>query len=232
MPHRPHSLALTVLCAALASGPLFAATPPATKPATKPTTTPTATKPTEKPYPATAHQTIEQVSTALLAAVPALAERYESQPQDFYQGIEQIVAPWIDFDSFYKGVMGRQHYSAANPQQRANFKQALRQDLIETYGKALLRVTADTRYEVVPPKTEEPKPGKPVWVKQRLFTATGRIEVLYRMHRRTAAGRWQLRDALLDGISMGKTFRSQFARSAQENAGDLDQVIAKWDSAD
>ena len=35
---------------------------------------------------------------------------------------------------------------------------------------------------------------------------------------------------IVNGLNMGKTFRSQFDQSMQQYAGDFEQVIANWSS--
>ena len=41
---------------------------------------------------------------------------------------------------------------------------------------------------------------------------------------------WRVINVIINGINLGKTFRSQFVQAAQKNQGDLDQVIANWGS--
>jgi phospholipid transport system substrate-binding protein len=44
-------------------------------------------------------------------------------------------------------------------------------------------------------------------------------------------GEWKLINVVLNGINLGKTFRSQFMQ-AMKKQGDLNQVIAEWAEAD
>ena len=179
-------------------------------------------------YPETAHETIELVTTSLLTDLQALQLVYDASPEQFYQGIDSIVSPWIDFDAFYKGVMGRKYYTAASEEQRTRFKAVFHASLIQTYAKGLLGVE-ETKFEVAPAKPPT-KPGGSVHVQQTLFSGSGRIAVVYTMGQ-AEDGRWRLKNVILEGINLGKTFRNQFARSARENAENLDLVIEGW-SAD
>jgi len=61
--------------------------------------------------PATANDTIAYVTDSLLAELPVLSAGFDDSPESFYQGIDRLVSPWIDYESFYKGVMGREHYT-------------------------------------------------------------------------------------------------------------------------
>ncbi len=177
--------------------------------------------------PSTADKTLELVSTELLSSIEELQRIYDESAELFYQEIDSIVSPWIDFDSFYRGVMGRKYYGLATSEQRDTFREVFRQSLIQTYGKGLLGVE-ETRFEIDPPPnvTEE---ARSVPVKQTLYSAAGRIEVVYSMGR-TEGGVWKVKNVILEGINLGKTFRSQFARSAREHNENLDLVIANWAS--
>lgn len=177
--------------------------------------------------PETAEATIDLVTTDLLASLQELSDVYDESPDEFYSGIDAIVSPWIDYDAFFKGVMGRKYYTAATQDQRNRFKEVFHTSLIQTYGKGLLGVE-ETRFEIAPAKPPR-KEGGPVQVEQTLFSGSGRIVVLYTMAQ-SDAGRWQLRNVILEGINLGKTFRNQFARSAREHQEDLDKVIEDWSS--
>jgi len=43
-------------------------------------------------------------------------------------------------------------------------------------------------------------------------------------------GQWKVINVIINGINLGKTFRGQFTQSSQKNDGDIDKVIASWDS--
>ena len=176
-------------------------------------------------FPETAHATIEKVTTELLSELPALSASYDQSPEDFYKGIDRLVSPWIDYESFYKGVMGREYYTEATPEQRQRFKEVFQQSLVETYGKGLLGIS-ETRFEIAPPV---PVSGSSVPVQQTLYSGDGKVDVVYTMGQ-TETGRWQLKNVILEGINLGKTFRNQFARSARSYADDLDKVIENWSS--
>lgn len=178
-------------------------------------------------FPKTAEATIDFVSTELLSSLEELSSKYDESPEEFYAGIDKIVSPWIDFDAFYKGVMGRKYYTSASKEQRERFKGVFHTSLIETYGKGLLGVE-ETKFEIAPAAPPK-KPGDSVHVEQTLFSGSGRIAVVYTMGQ-AEDGRWKLKNVVLEGINLGKTFRNQFARSARENAEDLDLVIDDWSS--
>jgi len=178
-----------------------------------------------KLFPDTPHETIELVSAELLSELQNLLIVYDESAENFYAGIDDIVSPWIDFDAFYKGVMGRKYYTAASQSQRDRFKEVFHQSLIQTYGKGLLGVE-ETRFEVAPSKAPK-KPGGSTHVEQTLFSGSGRIAVVYTMGQ-AEDGRWRLKNVVLEGINLGKTFRNQFARSARENSENLDLVIDGW----
>ena len=50
------------------------------------------------------------------------------------------------------------------------------------------------------------------------------------MGRRKTDPNWKLINVVLDGVNLGKTFRSQFAQAVKEHEGNLDAAIAGWPS--
>ena len=44
-------------------------------------------------------------------------------------------------------------------------------------------------------------------------------------------GEWKLINVVLNGINLGKTFRSQFAQAYKQYGGNLDKVIDHWGQA-
>ena len=179
----------------------------------------------EQSYPGTPHETLELVTEELLAAVTRLEPSYDESPESFYEGVSDVVSPWIDFDAIYRGVMGRTYYPQASEEQRQRFKVVFSKSLIETYSKGLLGIEG-TRYEI-DPVSSEALSRKSVPVKQTLFSGSGRVTVIYSMVL-GEEGRWRLKNVILEGINLGKTFRGQFARSARKHNEDLDLVIANW----
>ncbi len=77
-----------------------------------------------------------------------------------------------------------------------------------------------------PPK-EDISEQKRVNVIQEIATADGVNKISYTMVKRKS-GQWKLINVVLDGVNLGKQFRTQFAQAVKENKGDIDAAIKGW----
>lgn len=69
-----------------------------------------------------------------------------------------------------------------------------------------------------------------VSVKQEIRSVDGNYPLEYSMGL-SKSGQWKVINVIINGINLGKTFRNQFVQAAQKNGGDIDAVIAGWDSS-
>ena len=175
-------------------------------------------------YPSTADETIQKVFDELFSNLDELMDTYDQSESEYYNKIDSVMSPWIDYESIAKGVMGRKYFTMATEQQRKEFQETFKASLLETYGKSLLGVE-NPDFELETP--DSGNEGSSAQIRQTLFSGTGRVVVIYAMGK-AEDGRWQVRNLILEGINLGRTFRNQFARSAQEYNEDLDQVISNW----
>lgn len=184
-----------------------------------------ATATAQTAYPRTADETIRKVFEDLFSNLEELMDTYEQSEPEYYRKIDSVISPWIDYDSIARGVMGRKYYTMATEEQRQRFLETFKGSLVETYGKSLLGVE-DPDFELEGSESGNGT-GSSAQIRQTLFSATGRVVVIYSMGQ-ADDGRWQVKNVILEGINLGRTFRNQFARSAQEYSEDLDKVINNW----
>jgi len=175
-------------------------------------------------FPATAHATVAYISDGLIGMLGHARERFNEDPQGFYSDIDSVIAPWLDFDAWTSGVMD-EYFEQASEEQVQAFTDVFHQSLVETYAKGLLNVK-DATYEIAPPR-ERDEDKNLVGVSQKIHSGSEHIQVQYTMVK-GSDGRWQIKNARLDGISLGPVFRSQFKGAAEDNGGDIDLVIQNW----
>lgn len=175
-------------------------------------------------FPETADGTIRKVFDELFANLDELLDTYDQSEAEYYQKIDQAMSPWIDYESIARGVMGRKYYTMATEEQRNNFQETFKSSLVRTYGNSLLGVE-NPDYELEAP--ESSGSDSSAQIRQTLVSGSGRVVVIYVMGQ-SGDGRWQVKNVVLEGINLGRTFRNQFARSAQEYNEDLDKVISNW----
>jgi phospholipid transport system substrate-binding protein len=165
---------------------------------------------------------IEGVSQKLLSVIRSNAQYANSDPQRYYSAIEGVLTPVVDFDFIARGVMGR-YAKQATASQRSRFSSAFRRDLVATFARGVANF-GDLDVKVVNPGTLPS--GNRVNVLQEVRSKEGITKVSYTLVR-NRAGEWKLINVILNGVNLGKTFRSQFSQSMQ-SYGDIDKVISNW----
>jgi phospholipid transport system substrate-binding protein len=177
--------------------------------------------------PRSAVQSIQQTVDSLLQVIREGKGYFDTDPDRFYQAVENVLDPVIDFNTFSRGVMAL-YYKRATPAQRQHFEENFRSALIHTYGKALLSY-GDEKVEVLPDDRPQTQPDRDS-VKTEITSKEGKIyPVVYSM-RLGKDDVWRVYNLIINGINIGLTYRNQFASSMKspQHRGNLDAVIANW----
>lgn len=189
-----------------------------------------------------AAQSPDQLITQTTERVVSLAKEaqgyYDKDPQRLNKQVERVMSDVVDFDGFARGVMGMyasdQRFKALKTDAEraaftarvARFTEIFRRGLVETYAKGLLRFDGQ-RIEVVAGRSSVN--GANATVVQNIYgNADKPYVVQYSLRQGASGGEWKLRNVIIEGVNLGSTYRSQFASSAEQYHGDLDQVIANW----
>ena len=179
------------------------------------------------------YQLIEGITDAVLAEIDryraeldASAEEAVKQRQfDCFVGqVDRILGQVVDFDWIALKVMGSDA-KVASTEQKALFAAAFRSGLVDTYGRGLLSYSSE---KIVLLPAEEIGDRRKVTVRQQIVGAETTYPLQYTMALKN--GQWKVLNVIINGINLGKTFRGQFTQSSQKNKGDIDKVIANWDS--
>jgi len=174
------------------------------------------------------HEVIRKTGDDLIKVIEEGRSYFDSDPERFYVAVQNVLDPVVDFDSFSRGVMAV-HYRKASPEQRRRFRDSFKTGLVRTYGKALLNY-GDEKIEVLPSDRPSNQPDRASVTMN--VSSEGKIyPVVYSMNR-DAAGRWRMRNIIINGINIGLTYRNQFASAMKspQNRGNLDKVIDEWTS--
>lgn len=142
----------------------------------------------------------------------------------FVGEVDRILGQIVDFDWIALKVMGSDG-KVASAEQKAEFAETFRAGLVETYGRGLLNYSSE-RIVLLPAEDIEDK--RKVTVHQQIVGVEATYPLDYTMGLKD--GQWKVINVIINGINLGKTFRGQFAQSSQKNKGDIDKVIASWDS--
>ncbi len=171
------------------------------------------------------HQAVENATKDLLATIERERPNFKDKPDQFFTAVQDVLLPFIDFDTIARRVMG-QYYAAATPEQRSAFAEAFRNSLIKTYTKGLLEYNNEEI--VVLPAREGDRRGNRARVQMEIRSATGATyPVTYSMYE-SEGGQWLLENVTINGINIGLTFRNQFTHAVRMHKGNIDKVIANW----
>lgn len=181
---------------------------------------------------------VVQDATQKVMKVVVEADDYADQdPERYYQQIQVILDPVIDFRGFARSVMGpyasSERYRSLDEAGRATlrdqldrFTEVMRVGLVRTYSKGLLAF-GGSRIEVVQPPAEEAAKSR-VSVRQLVYSEEPEPYVMLYQMGRGKSGVWKLRNVIIESVNLGEIYRSQFEAAARKYEGNVDQVIENW----
>ena len=179
------------------------------------------------------NQLIEVVTDGMLAEIDRYRAEFDSAADDvlnqqrftcFVGRVDRILGNVVAFDWIALKVMGG-YGKRASAEQKLQFSEAFRAGLVETYGRGLLSYSSE---EIVLLPAEEVGDRRKVTVRQLIVGVEASYPLEYTMGLKN--GQWKVLNVIINGINLGKTFRGQFTQASQKNQGDIDKVIASWDT--
>ncbi|MDB3915133.1 ABC transporter substrate-binding protein [Gammaproteobacteria bacterium] len=140
--------------------------------------------------------------------------------------IKEIFEPMIDFKRVSAGVMGRQHYMKASPDQRNKFVDVFRNSLLDTYSETLAQ-WENQDIDTIFPETRDFIDKKSIEVRQILNTGSSKYPISYKL-RKNKDGSWMIINIIVNGVNLGLTFKNQFQALAIKNNGDIEKTLNGW----
>ncbi|MBF8639406.1 MULTISPECIES: MlaC/ttg2D family ABC transporter substrate-binding protein [Pseudomonas] len=170
-----------------------------------------------------AHDVIQQTTDKLLSDLQTNKETYRSNPDAFYNSLNEILGPVVDAEGISRSIMTVRYSRQASPEQMARFQENFKRSLMQFYGNALLEYN-NQGIKVLPATDNDPERTS---VGMEVRDSRGTVyPVSYTMV--NINGSWRVRNVIINGINIGKLFRDQFAQSMQANGNNLDKVIDSW----
>ncbi len=181
-----------------------------------------------------AHERIESATVEVIRLIEEAKTYADKNPERFYKEVDTVMAQYIDFSSFARSVMGKygsgRYLKSLSPAEQkihrarvARFEVLLKDRMIKTYAQGLLTFGGN-KIEVVPPKGEIDDDDS-VNVLQLVHNdGPYPHKLIYKM-KQDSNGKWWVRNVTIGSISMGLTFRGQFADALKANTNDLDKAI-------
>ncbi len=167
---------------------------------------------------------VESLTSKLLEQAKAGQEKLENEPAVFYSEIEEVLEPMVSFKFIAKNVMGSTYWKQSTEVQREQFITVFKRSLVETYVKGMSQ-NMDFKLEVLDKESKVLK--NKASIVQKITGPDSINHVVYSLGL-GKSGKWMVTNLTLDGVNLGKTFRSQFAQGMKENKNDIDATIASW----
>jgi len=176
---------------------------------------------------ASARQVVESSTDSLLLQIVEHRDLYKQDTQKFYDDIDGLLTPVVDFERIARRVMAK-YYRSASEDQRERFVNVFKQSLMNVYAKGLLDFDNE-KVEVLNSRAGSTDPEKDQ-VDIIVVSKNGNeFPISYSMFL-DDDGQWKMENVIVNGINIGLTYRNQFARLMQVNSNDIDKVIDSWTS--
>ncbi|MBE9538027.1 MAG: ABC transporter substrate-binding protein [Proteobacteria bacterium] len=184
-----------------------------------------------------AHDVVRKATTQVMAVVEEARGYAQDDPDRYFQAVDEILEPVIDYRGFARSVMGpyasgdryRSLDEAARAQLRGQlerFTEVMRTGLVATYSKGLLAFSG-SRIEVSEPLDADSKQSR-VSVHQLIYSEESQPYVLMYQMGLDKQKQWKLRNIIIESVNLGEIYKNQFQASARKYDGDLDVVIDNW----
>lgn len=136
-------------------------------------------------------------------------------PEDRNSELYRMVEDGFDLNSIGGYVLGG-HWPKADASTKTEFLRAFAGYLVVTYAGRLAADPA-ARIEVI---GSEPMDEDAMLVSSRLYAGDGSMRLVdWRL--RVATGGWRIIDVAIDGVSMARTYRDQFASVMRSSGGQI-----------
>ena len=189
----------------------------------------------------TAYEVVQDATVQVMAVVVEAKSYVDAEPERYYQAVQAVLDPVIDFRGFARSVMGpyasseryRSLDEAGRVQLRGQldrFTEVMRLGLVRTYSKGLLAF-GSSRIEVVQPPADIVESSR-VSVRQLVYSDEPEPYVVMYQMGLAKTGDWKLRNVIIESVNLGEIYRNQFQAAARKYDGDLDSVIDSWSSVE
>lgn len=165
--------------------------------------------------------TLSKTADQMIAELKAQKSHIYNNPKAVYPIIQRILLPQVDMQGMARSVLGRRIWTAMSAQQKSTFSKEFAHLVIMTYSAALANYH-DEQIRFYPMREDFADQSR-VEVRSNIIRSRGpSIPVSYRLVR--VGSGWKVYDFSVEGISMIRSFQSQFAEQLRQ--GDIDKMIA------
>ena len=158
-----------------------------------------------------------------LAAVFAVLQQQDLNPEAKNNKIIDIVNPLFDFSLMAKLTLGKKYWPGLSPEQKESFTQLFIKRLRASY---LDRLTFYTDEKVIYEPSVEV--NEKIHIPTYLVSKDKKISMLYKFY--TSESNWKIYDLEIQGVSIIRSYRSQFYEILQ--SGTFDDLLVKLEQPD
>ena len=160
----------------------------------------------------------EQMIKSKLDAVFLVLQKKDLSEQEKSSKIDEIVSPMFDFPRMAMLSLGRRYWPGLDKEEQGRFTALFIKRMKDAYcGKLMLYTDEEVVYEA------SVQTAKKIRIPTYLISKDNRISILYKFYK--AKGGWKIYDVEIDGVSVIKTYRSQFSQVLQN--GTIDDLLLK-----
>lgn len=170
-------------------------------------------------------QEVEKNVLEVLALFNDERQFYETDPDRFFQNMDNALNKIVDFRRIAARVMGK-YGRGATKEQKQKFVETFKESLYKTYTKTL--VDSGVFNIKVTNAALNSRSDSRATVDLEIISDNGTVfPVIYSMHKNDE-GNWLLENVIVFGVNVGLAFRDRFELSVRKNKGNIDQVIEGW----
>jgi len=148
---------------------------------------------------------------------------YENDITAFYERVDNILSPIIDFDTLIKTIIGKKIYNTSSADLKNRFKIALKNQLIRIYAKTIVEYA---KSEITIISSSETKGF--YLIKTELSVGPGKptFQVIYVM--KNTSGNWKIVEVVANGLRLVKSLRKSLLPEIEENG--LESLVKRLES--
>jgi phospholipid transport system substrate-binding protein len=162
----------------------------------------------------------EEIVKGKLGAVFAVLQKKDIDQQAKKKEIDEIVAPMFDFGLMAKLTLGRKHWPKLPREKKEKFTELYIALLKKSYLDKLALYT-DEKVIFEPPAQVKKK----VHIPTQLVSKDRKTSILYKLYK--PANDWKVYDLEIQGVSIIRSYRSQFGETLQ--SGTIDDLLLKME---
>ena len=166
---------------------------------------------------------ILSAANSLFTDVEKNKEMYEKDITTFYERVDNILSPIIDFEVLIRSIIGKKNYQETSSEQKNRFKQALKSQLIRIYAKTIVEY-ANSKISII----SSSKAKSFYLVKTELSIGQGKpaFQVIYVM--KESQDNWKIVEVVANGLRLVKSLRKSLLPEIEEKG--IESVINRLES--